>query len=281
MRHQLAHAITVSLTLWIALCAGSDESMLHDDQGLLIPLAKCCDVSEFYNAGFDTCMEWDTLDMEVPGFYFDSKENGHAVAPSAFLLSLTNLTICPNGHVVKTSTEFQIFEDGSLKAADGSVRKPLDFCVNRIVSGSNSTASLAIFASRVCVPDPCANSTGCVHKCCPTGMILNETERLCQPSSAPFVIPFHDESGTPLPRPQSVTVRDGVFVDCKHGAYSLRPSVEADEEFYILPDGRIHLPTVHEFIDDYCIDQFATEDGTVRISSFTPRWKDLFQFFFY
>lgn len=265
MRHQLAYTIAVSLTLWIASCAGSDdESTLHDDQGFLIPLAKCCDVGGFYNAGFDSCLERDTLDMEVPGTYFDSNGTGHAVAPSAFLVSLTNLTICPNGHVVKTSTDFQIFEDGSLKTADGIVREPGEFCVNRIVSDSDSTAPLAMFASRLCIADPCANSsTGCIHKCCPTGMILNETERLCQPSSVPFVIPFHDESGTPLLPPTSVIVRDGVFVDCKHGAYSLRPSTEEDEEFYVLPNGRIHLPAIREYVDDYCIDQFASEDGTV------------------
>lgn len=272
MRHQLAYTIAVSLTLWIASCAGSDdESTPHDDQGFLIPLAKCCDVGEFYNAGFDSCLERDTLDMEVPGTYLDSNGTGHAVAPSAFLVSLTNLTICPNGYVVKTSTDFQIFEDGSLKTADGIVREPGEFCVNRIVSDSDSTAPLAMFASRLCIADPCANSsTGCIHKCCPTGMILNETERLCQPSSVPFVIPFHDESGTPLLPPTSVIVRDGVFVDCKHGAYSLRPSTEEDEEFYVLPNGRIHLPAIREYVDDYCIDQFASEDGTVTIFLVLP-----------
>jgi hypothetical protein len=32
----------------------------------------------------------------------------------------------------------------------------------------------------------------------------------------------------------SLVVSYGVFLDCQHGAYSLRPSVEGDDEFYIL-----------------------------------------------
>jgi hypothetical protein len=48
----------------------------------------------------------------------------------------------------------------------------------------------------------------------------------------------------------SLVVSYGVFLDCQHGAYSLRPSVEGDDEFYILPNGRIHTPALGEYHDD-------------------------------
>ena len=128
---------------------------------------------------------------------------------------------------------------------------------------SEMAFAIAVSLIGLCVADPCANSSaGCINKCCPSGMILNETEKSCQASSVPFVIPFHDESGKPLLPP---IVRDGVFVDCKHGAYSLRPSIEEEDRFFILPNGSIHIPAMSDDVDDYCIDQFASDDGTVKI----------------
>lgn len=308
--HQLAvyyYAIALCVTLRITFCAGagSDESggikrdvgagvQQEEDehsaqQQQLIPLTKCCEIGEFYNAGFDRCLEWEnylmdshddaTSFLQVPPFYHDDDGRGgvHPVAPSAFLLSFNNnLTFCPNGHIVKSTTDFQLFKNGSmktvLKQGTNVMQKSGEFCIDRIMSQENFTSSSsAMFVSRFCIADPCANNrTGCVHKCCPNGMALNETERICQQSSVPFEIPFHgDENGVdPVDREllaSSLVISDGVFVDCKHGAFSLRPSVEVDDEFYILADGRIRAPALDDYNDDYCIDNFVNEDGVVRI----------------
>jgi hypothetical protein len=281
--HQLVvyYAIALSVTLRITSCgAGSEESIKREDrqdEHSLIPLTKCCDIGEFYNAGFDRCLQWETYlpevhyttsFLEIPSIYYDNDGRSvHAASPSAFLLSFGNLTFCPKGQIVKSSTEFQLFKNGSMKTLQGNVvRKSGEFCVDQIMTQETTTSP--VFVSRFCIPDPCINNKmGCIYKCCPHGMVLNETERICQQSSVPFEIPFRDQSGAPVGKTEilsSLIVSDGVFVDCKYGAYSLRPSLEDDDEFYILPNGRIHTPALGEYNDDYCIDNFVNEDGVVR-----------------
>ena len=291
------YAIALSVTLRITLCsAGSDEiGRIKRDAGVvdehsaaeqqLIPLTKCCDIGEFYNAGFDSCLEWEnylttqevqqhypTSFLHVPPFYSDNDGRVHPLAPgSAFLLSFNiNLTFCPNGQIVKTTTDFHLYKNGSMGTTDADTkRKAGEFCVDRIMTQQQTTTenSTAVFVSRYCIDDPCANKTmGCVHKCCPNGMALNETARICQPSSVPFEIPFHDDDAQLLASSHMV-VSDGVFVDCQHGAYPLRPSLEPDDEFYIRADGRLHAPALGhaEYNDDYCIDHFLNQDLVVRL----------------
>jgi hypothetical protein len=247
MKHQLMNTFTIAFLM--TSCA---ESMMHDNEEIISPLIKCCDAGEFYNAGFDSCMKW------------GSDGTGHDDVE--FLLSFSNLTRCPNGHVVKISTDFKIFENGSIKTAEEFVREPGDFCVNRIIDKSNS--QFPMFASRFCIADPCEkSSSGCIRKCCPTGMILDEIDKICHPNPMTFVVAFQDENGEPLLHPTSIVTRDGIFVDCKFGKYSLRPSEEEDDEFFILSNGTMMLSSTSELIDDYCIDQVATEDGTVTCFS--------------
>jgi hypothetical protein len=213
--------------------------------------------------------------LHVPPFYSDNDGRVHSVAPSAFLLSFNiNLTFCPNGQIVKSTTDFHLYKNGSMKTTnDETKRKPAgEFCVDRILTQQQTTTehSTAVFVSRYCIDDPCAqNKTmGCVHKCCPNGMALNETERICQPSSVPFEIPFHHDDDAQLLMESQMVVRDGVFVDCQHGAYPLRPSLEPDDEFYIRADGRLHAPALgDEYNDDYCIDHFVSQDLVVRLPS--------------
>jgi hypothetical protein len=291
-QHQLLAYYAIAalcVTLRITFCAaGSDDPIKRDHQEeeqQLIPLTKCCDIGQFYNAGFDRCLEWEsylaevhllaTSFQDVPPFYNDNDGRVvHPVAPSAFLLSLANFTFCPTGQIARSSPDFQLFKNGSMKTVEGKALKFGEFCVDRIINreGANTNLTAGLFVARFCIPDPCVvnNRTGCVRKCCPNGMALNGDERICQVNSAPFEIPFHDESGAALNASHfgtssSPIVSDGVFVDCQNGAYSLRPSVESDDEFYILPNGRIHTPALGEYHDDYCIDNFiVSEDGVVR-----------------
>jgi hypothetical protein len=78
--------------------------------------------------------------IHVPPFYLDNGESVHPVALSAFLLSFNNKTFCPNGQIVKTTTNFQLYnKNGSMKTtnADDTLtnkRKAGEFGVDRIMT---------------------------------------------------------------------------------------------------------------------------------------------------
>lgn len=244
----------------------------QDAAANLIPLTKCCNDDEVYKIGFDDCVQWDGMAQgDLPIIVYSTDNVSRHVSSSEFILTFNNLTSCQTGYVVKSWIEFQIYENGSLKTYDGNERQAGDFCVQRIpdddsgVDGTN-------FAVRSCVPNPCENTTSCVRKCCPAGMAINQTSIVCESSSIPFVLPFRDENGVHVEPHPSMTIYDGAFVDCQHGAYALRPSADPNDEFYILPDGKIHVPSFRiigeedvDIGDDYCVDHFINENGAVRI----------------
>lgn len=251
------------------------SSASHQTEPTAVPLTKCCNDGEFYNTGFDKCHAWDIIpepELFPPIYSYDNNNTIRRISRDGFALSTTNnLTSCPAGSIIKSWTEFQIYQDGKLKTLDRQEERDFgEFCIERTLSESE----IPVFVARFCVDDPCAgNETLCVRKCCPNGMVLNETGRVCQSSSVPFVVPFRDESGTRVESHPALITRDGVFPICENGAYSLEPSKDEEDEFYVLPDGRIHIPSFrqHEEAtrDDYCIDHFITskEDKLVSFST--------------
>lgn len=258
--------VIVAAMCWTMVCCSSKS---QQTKLTAVPLTNCCNSSEFYNVGFDRCQEWDTEivnpELFPPIYSYGNNDNKiHSFSSEEFDLSTAdNLTSCPDGYVVKSWTKFKIFQDGKLKTLDGKhERLPGEFCIQRIVSQT------PVFAARLCVPDPCAgNETQCVRKCCPNGMVLNEIDRVCQSSSVPFILPFHDKNGTRVePNPALITL-DGVFPNCDNGAYSLRPSEDGEDEFYILSNGIMHVPSFRQHdsgdVSDYCIDHFTKNDTLV------------------
>ena len=234
------------------------------------PLTTCCFESQYYAVGFDRCVEWDKIpNSEFPPIYDNSVNKNRTLSGIDFVLRTDNLTSsCPSGHVVKSSTEFRIFKSGALKTPDGIERPTEEFCVNRVPSGGDN--GNALFAVRYCIPDPCVDAK-CVRKCCPIGMTLNETAKICQPSPVPFVVSFHDESGTPTDSRPSAIVHDGSFPNCRNGMYFLRPALNnTDDEFYILPDGKLHMPDaiINSTMDEYCVENIINSLGSVRRKSY-------------
>ena len=103
-------------------------------------------------------------------------------------------------------------------------------------------------------------------------MMINEKDRICQTSSLPLTVPFLNESVTLNLENLSpgVVVRDGVFIDCdQRGINVLRPSEDSSDEFHLLPDGKIRVPSYLKTglydadTHEYCLDHFLTENNTV------------------
>lgn len=271
--------VYVITTLWMTLNCDADTRQEPADVTLFsssakstVPLTKCCTEGQFYNAGLDVCRSWKmTPEPEFPPVY--SNDNIRLSIPAEeFSMLATNLSSCPDGHVVKISMQFQLFENGTLITFEGRKQDSGDFCVEMTPGkeGHSLNANQPVFVARFCIPDPCNNDTFCVRKCCPNGMVVNDTDKTCQPSSHPFFTPFHNKSGVPVDSHPSLIVSDGVFVSCEHGAYTLQPSLDPEDEFYILPDGRIHVPSFPEadstIREDYCVDHFTKEDDHVSIT---------------
>ncbi len=231
-----------------------------------IALTTCCNEDELYSVGFDHCdkqWEMNTTEAPFPPIY-SSKDNmpSRGVHPNPRTGSLRP---CPSGNVAKSSTAFRIYDDGSLKLTVEGFEVS-DFCLNRIhpsAATNDKGESSAIFAARFCIADECAGTAGrCVHKCCPMGMALNTEARICQPDMEPFSVPFHHRNGSRTEADPSVRIRDGIPLDCTEGVYKV------DDEFYILPDGTLHIKTTIMGIPDegddskYCVDHFIDDNNT-------------------
>ena len=96
----------------------------------------------------------------------------------------TVLDDCPEDYIIAVSTtQFQFFSDGSLRLEDGSRFKSREFCLNQL------SVPAATFAARFCIRDPCNETArGCLRKCCPNGMAVSNSDRLCHPTSLPFEV---------------------------------------------------------------------------------------------
>ncbi len=236
-----------------------------------IPLTQCCskdtqdpqNVQEtFYALGFDSCKPEPIQVVWPPSPIYSATTNQTiSVRPERFKVQ-QNLATCPDGFVGKSWTDFFFYDDGSLIVDGGKLKfKPNEFCINQIVSEKGNGE--AAFAARACIRDVC-NETACLRKCCPSGMAVNNTDRLCHSSSIPFDVIYRNENGEPVePDPSSVT-RDGVVPKCPHGYNPL--TGESDDTFYIQSDGRLFIPYYPEderFTDEYCVDNFVDEETSV------------------
>ena len=229
-----------------------------------IPLTKCCADQEFYVVGFDSCkVEENIIPTAWPPPVYSARTNesvtDNPVTPLRFSLTY-DLPTCGQGFDSQTAADFRLYTDGSVTAL-GRRLQPGEFCLNQILSNDNSE-----FAIRFCIPDPC-NGSNCVRKCCPMGMALNETTRLCQTHDEPFNVVFQDTSGNVVtPAAGSYIIRDGDAPTCPDGMYSMSPEENPEEKFYILVDGQMYTPENAEDQQkstDYCIDDFMISDGII------------------
>ena len=228
-----------------------------------IPLTKCCEADdEFYALGFDSC-KTEEAPVSWPPPVYSTRTNRTLVGirPERFQVT-RNLSDCPDGHVGISWTDFLIYDDGSLLAGDGERFGRDEFCVNQVMAEKGDLGP--VFAARTCVADPC-DGKPCLRKCCPQGMAVNNTDRLCHPTSTPFDVIYHNESGGVVSPDPKIIIRDGVAPQCLYGFDAL--SQVNGDVFYIVADGRLFIPNFPEgeqYTVEYCLDHFVEDENTVR-----------------
>lgn len=243
-----------------------------DQHNGLIPLIKCCSDQEFYLVGFDECKDaaWSVSSMPDDESLVDNPMVTPALGFSSS--STRNLSVCGPGFHSQTTTDFHLDADGSATIlADGSRLEPGEFCVNPIMSDDKTSQLLVV---RYCLADRC-NKKGahCVRKCCPMGMVVNESSSFCQRASQrkPWRLVFHDSHShqvlTSPPDPQSYIIRDGEFPRCPEGnSEILSPQESVDGVHYIFENGQMYVPSYPEHqrtTDEYCVDNFLSDHGII------------------
>ena len=235
----------------------------RQDTAVKIPLTKCClGPHSYYDIGNQKCSEMDESESANWPPPVHSLTNNQIVNHPAQDFHLTHqLTECPPGYIAQSSTDFTLFEDGSVKIPNIVPKfQPADVCI------ANSSPSGG-FVTRFCVRDPCTASH-CVRKCCPRGFLMNFETKLCEPTSVEFVVEYRDETGQIVPPPNNFVVRGGVSPSCPLGINLLDPEIYPQDEFYILPSGKLFVPAyldTDRLIDEYCVDDFKVDNNIVSV----------------
>lgn len=180
-------------------------------------------------------------------------------SPKEFHLT-HNLTECPAGFIAKTSTQFRLYEDGSVDTSDGKFQ-PAQFCIEQ--SKVDGVVQPQLVA-RFCVRDPCTE-TECIRKCCPDGMAMNLTSKLCAKFADDFIVAIRNENGSDA-AVSIETVRHGAPHCSTPGFNALDPSAYEEDEFYVIPSGDLYVPAYPKedrVLEEYCIDRFFDEKETV------------------
>ena len=225
-----------------------------------ITFTKCCPDKMLYTIGFDGCHPGGEENFSSWPPVFDRLDN-RLIADDFTPTTTESLDNCTEGEVAVSSTDFTFFSDGSLSLNnDGRNLSSDQFCLNQIPAP-------AVFTARFCIRDPCNETAGgCLLKCCPNGMAVNNTDRLCHPTSLPFQVDFKDENGQSVElSPSAYIVRDGVAPKCNINGYNPL-SEKYGDVFYVLPSGQIYIPIYPEgdrATAEYCIDNFFDADGPV------------------
>ena len=215
------------------LTASQDQQMLN----------KCCPDDQSYDIGNQNCIE---NDAPIPWV--------HSLSDELNVKFTDELIQCPTGSFVKSSRNFHLSEDSTI-SIDGD-RHISQFCVGRV---EGSTPKIAV---RFCAPDPCVHGSGqCLRKCCPIGYAMDG--KSCAPVDQQMDVKFRNETGELVP--VQLPVRAGKKPDCAHGIQLLDPVEYEEDEFFVLPSGKLYVPEfpVPEF-DEYCVENFVNNGTLVR-----------------
>lgn len=217
------------------LTASQDQQMLN----------KCCPDDQSYDIGNQNCIE---NDAPIPWV--------HSLSDELNVKFTDELIQCPTGSFVKSSRNFHLSEDSTI-SIDGD-RYISQFCVGRV---EGSTPKIAV---RFCAPDPCVHGSGqCLRKCCPIGYAMDG--KSCAPVDQQMDVKFRNETGELVP--VQLPVRAGKKPDCAHGIQLLDPVEYEEDEFFVLPSGKLYVPEfpVPEF-DEYCVENFVN-NGTLELKA--------------
>lgn len=245
----------------------------------IIPITKCCGKKILYRTASDECGFIDStinttsqLKGETVKLFFkvrssrDKNKNRNFQSPSTtannnhvissnilFYANSTRMIDCPQRYKSYSTKHFKIFGNGILKTPDGGVLNLDEYCINEDEE-EHKPNTPALYVARFCIPDPCANGTKCIRKCCSPGFALSSAPNfVCRKHSVPFNASLlRSQSGKPLDaRAFDITRK---YPRC--GNVGLE-QVELGS-FFILPDGRMNLGGP---VEQYCVDNLLDDDN--------------------
>ncbi len=262
--------VVMLLMMWTDSFGGNPTSgQLQTPSNRPIQLNKCCATSEEYIIGFDMCgeMQEDAVLQELKPRFYSSRDVtvlSRKFEANGFDLISNQLESCTDtGFVANFSIDFRLLDDGSLFIQSSrTIIQERQFCMEQYSTliEENPTALVA----RFCVPDPCSG-WNCIRKCCPLGMVLNETANLCQIATENLGFSFHNESGVSIPSSsvQTLAIHDSAALICPAGMLKFIP--DDGECFSLLLNGSLFIPFFEDeqkYTNQYCVDHQLSDNGT-------------------
>ena len=190
---------------------------------------------------------------------YSNVTNQQINADDVFSLAEYNSTECPDGLVSNSTTDFRLFDDGSLSIGDQHKSKINEFCINEMAS-ANAEDGSPVFVVRFCVPDLCVIGP-CIRKCCPPDSVILDRPEMtpfCQPHP---IIPFNVSQLTFQNSTSAFfSIHGGLGPKC-YDKYELNSFNPVDPtKFFITAEGRFSTNYPSTPIDDqmtnkYCVDQ--------------------------
>jgi len=242
----------------------------------IIQLTKCCALNESYVIGFDSCQAFSSNDSssaifqkyDPPIYSIISNENRTLIEDASSRIQLEiNLSTCPDGFVHNVSTDFFLYENGSLSIPQfGIWRTRGEFCIDEFETFDPQEPVKV--TARFCVPDPCLGAS-CIRKCCPERMELYmEFNGIyhCRFIEDPIMVTDH--FGIQNMSEAAYVIRNGGVPICPGGIQFLKHYGNEIDAFFILDNGSISIPNhLHgnQITDDYCFDYKTTFDESQKV----------------
>ncbi len=238
----------------------------------IIQLTKCCALNESYVIGFDSCQAFSSNDSssaifqkyDPPIYSIISNENRTLIEDASSQIQLEiNLSTCPDGFVHNVSTDFFLYENGTLSIPQfGIWRTRGEFCIDE--NETFDPLEPVKVTARFCVPDPCLG-VNCIRKCCPEGMELYIGDSInCRVTEDPTIVFDHFAlQNLSEASPDSYVVRNGVAPKCEIDLLDYNWNSEIIKPFSIMKNGSMSIISnnfleTNHVMDDYCID-FKTD----------------------
>ena len=166
-------------------------------------VTNCCEWQSLYNVTAQKCFKINSNES-VPWPKVRSSTTNKLLNSAQDFQVTTHLIQCLNGSIRQTSTEFTLFDDGTVRIPNITTNfSPGEVC---IVNSFDSKDFVALF----CVSDPCASSS-CVRKCCPEGFVMNSETHSCEAANIEFLVNYQNENGHNVTLPNNLPIRSGVI----------------------------------------------------------------------
>lgn len=256
--------------------------------GKTIPLVLCCQEDLLYKSGLDMCSALaSNRSLALPDVYsIKTNQTIAKVTDEIFSISDIKLAECQDGFVSHSTSDFLLFDDGSVRIGDQRLETN-EFCINELDLRVDNIlpTNPAKLVTRFCVPNPCVHGP-CIRKCCPIGLaILSLPEGLgytCLPYLKPFdasLLTFQNQTeGDASVNPTYFSIQGGYGLRCYvNGKIEISPV----PSFVFLADGRMHYADEWEerTMSEYCVDQLSDYNSTSEDETVSDGWLSIFLFY--